>query len=40
MLDGIQGKAKVSVAIEHEFTIIETSKGKTAKIKFEEGELF
>ncbi|MFG6116958.1 XtrA/YqaO family protein [Halobacillus sp. MO56] len=40
MLDGRQGIARVTVVVEHEFTIIETSKGKTAKIKCEEGELF
>lgn len=40
VLDGIQGKVKVCEAVEHGHTIIETSKGKTARIKFEESELF
>ena len=40
VLDGHQGKAKICEAVEHGFTIIETAKGKTAKIRFEESELF
>lgn len=40
VLDGFQGKAKLVDAVEHGFTIIETAKGKAAKIKFEESELF
>ncbi|WP_044743249.1 XtrA/YqaO family protein [Anoxybacillus sp. B7M1] len=40
VIDGVQGKAKVAEAVEHGFTIIETAKGKTARIKFEESELF
>ncbi|WP_272914952.1 XtrA/YqaO family protein [Sediminibacillus terrae] len=40
ILDGVQGRAKVTEAVEHGSTIIETAKGKTTKIKFEEGELF
>ncbi|UOQ43371.1 XtrA/YqaO family protein [Halobacillus salinarum] len=40
VLDGVQGKAKVTEAVEHGSTIIETAKGKTAKIRYEEGELF
>jgi SepF-like predicted cell division protein (DUF552 family) len=40
VLDGIQNKAKVTEAVEHGFTIIETAKGKVAKIKYDEGELF
>ncbi|GGJ72939.1 hypothetical protein GGR02_002451 [Anoxybacillus voinovskiensis] len=40
VVDGVQGKAKVAEAVEHGYTIIETAKGKTARIKFEESELF
>lgn len=40
VLDGVQNKAKVTEAVEHGFTIIETAKGKVAKIKYNEGELF
>lgn len=40
VVDGVQGKVKVAEAVEHGFTIVETSKGKTARIKFEESELF
>jgi len=40
VIDGVQGKAKVAEAVEHGFTIVETAKGKTARIKFEESELF
>jgi hypothetical protein len=40
VLDGHQGKAKVFEAVEHGFTIIETAKGKTARIRYEESELF
>jgi hypothetical protein len=40
VIDGVQGKAKVAEAVEHGFTIIETAKGKTARIKYEESELF
>ncbi|NEX77393.1 terminase [Bacillus thermocopriae] len=40
VLDGHQGKAKICEAVEHGFTIIETAKGKTARIRFEESELF
>jgi hypothetical protein len=40
VIDGVQGKAKVAEAVEHGFTIVETAKGKAAKIKFEESELF
>jgi hypothetical protein len=40
VVDGVQGKAKVAEAVEHGFTIVETAKGKTARIKFEESELF
>jgi len=40
VIDGVQGKAKVAEAVEHGYTIIETAKGKTARIKFEESELF
>lgn len=40
VLDGIQGKAKITVAVEHGKTIIETAKGKTVRIKYDEGELF
>jgi hypothetical protein len=40
ILDGNQGKAKVTEAVDHGFTVIETVKGKVAKIKYEEGELF
>lgn len=40
VLDGIQGKAKVCEAVEHGFTIIETVKGKAARVRFEESELF
>ncbi|MBY6276807.1 XtrA/YqaO family protein [Symbiobacterium thermophilum] len=40
VIDGVQGKAKVAEAVEHGFTIIETAKGKTARIKYEENELF
>jgi hypothetical protein len=40
VLDGIQGKAKMCEAVEHGFTIIETAKGKTARIRYEESELF
>lgn len=39
VLDGVQKKAKITVAVEHAFTIIETAKGKVAKIKYDEGEL-
>ena len=40
ILDGHQGRAKACEAVEHGFTIIETAKGKTARIRFEESELF
>jgi hypothetical protein len=40
VLDGQQGKAKKFEAVEHGLTIIETAKGKTARIRFEESELF
>jgi hypothetical protein len=40
VLDGNQGKAKVCEAVEHGHTIIETAKGKTARIRYEESELF
>jgi hypothetical protein len=40
VLDGIQGKAKMCEAVEHGYTIIETAKGKTARISYEESELF
>nr|WP_309099091.1 XtrA/YqaO family protein [Fredinandcohnia onubensis] len=40
VLDGHLGKAKKCEAVEHGFTVIETAKGKTARIKFEESELF
>jgi hypothetical protein len=40
VLDGVQGKAKLCEAVEHGFTIVETAKGKAARIKFEESELF
>jgi hypothetical protein len=40
VLDGHQGKAKMCEAVEHGSTIIETAKGKTARIRFEESELF
>ncbi|MED3778009.1 MULTISPECIES: XtrA/YqaO family protein [Geobacillus] len=40
IVDGVQGKAKVAEAVEHGYTIIETAKGKTARIKYEESELF
>jgi hypothetical protein len=40
VLDGHQGKVKVCEAVEHGQTIIETAKGKTARIRFEESELF
>jgi hypothetical protein len=40
VLDGHQGKAKVCEAVEHGHTIIETAKGKTARIRFEDSELF
>lgn len=40
VIDGVQGKAKVAEAVEHGYTIIETAKGKTARIKYEESELF
>lgn len=40
VIDGKQGKAKITEAVEHGFTIIETAKGKAARIKFEESELF
>jgi hypothetical protein len=40
VLDGVQGKARMCEAVEHGFTIVETAKGKAAKIKFEESELF
>lgn len=40
ILDGVQGEAKVTEAVEHGLTIIETAKGKVAKIKYDEGELF
>jgi hypothetical protein len=39
-IDGVQGKAKIAEAVEHDFTIVETAKGKTARIKDEESELF
>ncbi len=40
VLDGYQGKVRMCEAVEHGFTIIETAKGKTARIRFEESELF
>jgi hypothetical protein len=40
VIDGVQGKAKVAEAVEHDFTIIETAKEKTTRIKYEESELF
>ncbi|WP_167815233.1 XtrA/YqaO family protein [Sporolactobacillus shoreae] len=39
ILDGVQGKAKVTEAVDHRSIIIETVKGKIAKIKYNEGEL-
>lgn len=40
VLDGVQGKVRRCDAVEHGYTIIETAKGKAARIKFEESELF
>lgn len=40
VLDGHQCKARVCEAVHHGETIIETVKGKTFKIRFQEGELF
>jgi hypothetical protein len=40
VIDGVQSKAKVVEAVEHSFTIVETAKGKIARIKYEESELF
>jgi hypothetical protein len=40
VLDGYQGKAKMCEAVEHGLTIIETAKGKTARIRYEDSELF
>jgi Phage-like element PBSX protein XtrA len=40
ILDGTQGKVKELYAVEHGNTIIETSKGLTKRVKFEESELF
>ena len=40
VLDGHQGKAKLCEAVEHGYTIIETANGKTARIRYEESELF
>lgn len=40
ILDGVQGKAKMTEAVEHGSTIIETAKGKVAEIKYDDGELF
>ncbi|GAA0313638.1 hypothetical protein GCM10008967_00160 [Bacillus carboniphilus] len=39
VLDGVKGKATKCEAVEHGFTIIETSKGKPVRIKFEDYEL-
>jgi hypothetical protein len=33
VIDGVQSKAKVVEAVEHSFTIVETAKGKIARIK-------
>jgi hypothetical protein len=40
VLDGHQGKVEMCEAVEHGLTIIETAKGKTARIRYEESELF
>jgi len=40
VLDGHQGKAKLCEAVHHGYTIIETAKGKAARISYEESELF
>jgi hypothetical protein len=40
VLDGHQGKAKMCDAVEHGLTVIETAKGKAARIRYEESELF
>lgn len=40
VLDGHSGKAKKYEAVNHGRTIIETVNGKTARIRFQEGELF
>jgi hypothetical protein len=40
VLDGHQGKAKMCEAVEHGQTIIETAKGKVARIRYEDFELF
>jgi 5-bromo-4-chloroindolyl phosphate hydrolysis protein len=40
IIDGAQGKVKELYAVEHGNTIIETSKGITKRVKFEESELF
>jgi len=40
VVDGNVGKAKMLNAVDHGFTIVETAKGKAARIRFEESELF
>ncbi|WP_279620626.1 XtrA/YqaO family protein [Priestia megaterium] len=40
ILDGHQGRVKSFNAVEHGLTIVETIKGRVAKVKFEESELF
>jgi hypothetical protein len=40
VLDGEQGRAKMFEAVHHGQTVIETVKGRTARIRFEDGELF
>ncbi|MHA7743901.1 XtrA/YqaO family protein [Priestia aryabhattai] len=40
ILDGYRRKVKAIEAVHHGFTIIETVKGKTVRIRFEENELF
>jgi hypothetical protein len=40
ILDGVQGKVKMTEAVEHGLTIIETVKGRVVRVKFEESELY
>jgi hypothetical protein len=40
VIDGHQGKAKITEAVEHGHTVIETAKGKAFRIHYDEKELF
>ncbi len=40
VIDGVQGKAKVTEAVEHGYTTVETAKGKAVRITRNESELY